>query len=502
MSRVAILLALAVGDAQAGKMATLRPAAPRVARQAARVTLAAEHAATAEPRASPWSRQWLPAMPVSYADPTRPNACTLLGERLVIWKGATGWAAAEDACPHRLAPLSTGAVRADGTLACRFHGWRFDERGACVDVPSAPSPALGARLCASADTCVRSFPVAVRAGLVWVWLESGAEGAARAAATAVPALEGEEKLSWELNVQPISFESMVENSLDPSHAPFLHAGLGSFGATAGAIPMERPAISTKPSAEGFEMRHGGYDVRTAGMNATRRFAAPSLVDVRYAYRTGRATHFPIHFVPAAPFETRVLVGIQLPSVPRWVPERVRAALGDALHVLFFALDGTWRFNDQDRFTMAGQDSIQAEQPRRRQLAFDMATPSDVGVSTFRRWLALVGGGPFAAAERAAGSARPGSPNEALSRWDAHGRHCPRCRAAMRRFERARALGERAALASTALAVLALAVRSPAFASTAAAALALHGLARVFAGWQRSMLGRPAKEAWLEEVFQK
>lgn len=311
-------------------------------------------------------------MPLSYADETRPNAATLLDRRIALWKGADGWAAVEDACPHRLAPLSTGAVGEDGTLICRFHGWRFDETGACVRVPNAPSAQAAARLCGAAQTCARSYPVTVSAGLIWLWLDSGPEGAARAAATPVPvAAEEGEDLSWELTVQPISYESMVENSLDPSHAPFLHAGLGTFGAAPTAVPMERPGVSTKPTPSGFVISHGGYDVRTSGMNATRRFVAPNLVDVRYAYppaapaarakprrlsakgqlpaaSAGRTAHFPIFFIPATPFETRVLTGIRLPSPPAWVPRRVKQPLSNLLHVAFFALDATWRFNDQVR----------------------------------------------------------------------------------------------------------------------------------------------------------
>jgi phenylpropionate dioxygenase-like ring-hydroxylating dioxygenase large terminal subunit len=38
-------------------------------------------------------------------------------------------------CPHRLVPLSVAAV-AGGRLRCAYHGWEFDEAGACVLLPS------------------------------------------------------------------------------------------------------------------------------------------------------------------------------------------------------------------------------------------------------------------------------------------------------------------------------------------------------------------------------
>jgi len=89
-------------------------------------------------------------------------------------------------------------------------------------------------------------------------------------------------------VQPISYESMVENALDPSHAPFLHSGLKRNGSELSfqSIPMENARLSGKIAAGGFVIKHGGYDPRTKGMDGVRTFKAPSLVDVRYTYAGG------------------------------------------------------------------------------------------------------------------------------------------------------------------------------------------------------------------------
>jgi nitrite reductase/ring-hydroxylating ferredoxin subunit len=57
----------------------------------------------------------------------RPWAVTILGRDLVIWKDGEGqWRAFDDACPHCKVALSEGRKEADGTLACAYHGWRFD----------------------------------------------------------------------------------------------------------------------------------------------------------------------------------------------------------------------------------------------------------------------------------------------------------------------------------------------------------------------------------------
>jgi phenylpropionate dioxygenase-like ring-hydroxylating dioxygenase large terminal subunit len=66
-------------------------------------------------------------------------------------------------CPHRLVPLSAGSV-VEGRLQCPAHGWRFDQEGRCVDIPSlgphgTPPP--------RADL---SMPWAVEERHGWVWL--------------------------------------------------------------------------------------------------------------------------------------------------------------------------------------------------------------------------------------------------------------------------------------------------------------------------------------------
>ena len=53
-----------------------------------------------------------------------PVARTVLGEKLVLWRGARdrSISAALDLCAHRDAPLSRGWV-ANCHLVCAYHGW-------------------------------------------------------------------------------------------------------------------------------------------------------------------------------------------------------------------------------------------------------------------------------------------------------------------------------------------------------------------------------------------
>jgi len=59
-----------------------------------------------------------------------PVAVSVGSRRYALWRGPDGRpAAVDDACPHRNAPLSLGRVRADGRLACAYHGWNFGADG-------------------------------------------------------------------------------------------------------------------------------------------------------------------------------------------------------------------------------------------------------------------------------------------------------------------------------------------------------------------------------------
>jgi len=64
--------------------------------------------------------------PVMFADEVadRPVHADLLGEPLVVWRGAGGaLRVMSDACVHRGTALSLGWVQGD-ELACAYHGWR------------------------------------------------------------------------------------------------------------------------------------------------------------------------------------------------------------------------------------------------------------------------------------------------------------------------------------------------------------------------------------------
>lgn len=60
---------------------------------------------------------------------------SIFGEKLVLYRGHSGQVYCIEAfCPHMGAHLKEGTIEGD-SIRCGFHGWKFNEAGACADIP-------------------------------------------------------------------------------------------------------------------------------------------------------------------------------------------------------------------------------------------------------------------------------------------------------------------------------------------------------------------------------
>ena len=102
---------------------------------------------------------------VAYSDEIHTDALRplpYLGHNMVAFRETSGQVAVLDGfCPHLGANLSVGGVCDGESVRCPFHGWRFNGRGECVEIPYAKRIPRGAAL--------RSFRVLERNGMVFVW---------------------------------------------------------------------------------------------------------------------------------------------------------------------------------------------------------------------------------------------------------------------------------------------------------------------------------------------
>jgi phenylpropionate dioxygenase-like ring-hydroxylating dioxygenase large terminal subunit len=146
----------------------------------------------------------------------------LLGQPVVLYRTQSGTAVAlGDVCPHRRAPLHRGKLYEDN-LACPYHGLRFDPTGACVHNPNFNNPPPSIR--------AKSFPVAERDDMVWVWMgdPADADPSTVLSFNDVVASERVTSVQGYLNIR--AAEPLIsDNLLDLSHAEFLHPYLANPG---------------------------------------------------------------------------------------------------------------------------------------------------------------------------------------------------------------------------------------------------------------------------------
>jgi len=145
-----------------------------------------------------------------------PLSRRVLGRSLVLYRDSKGLPVGlEDRCPHKNVALSIGKVRGD-RIVCRYHGWAFDPRGRCVDVPChSPDERLPA-------CTVPRYPAVEQDGWVWVWMGWPVEPPAPP-----PSHPRTRGYRWfELhNLMAAPLDLILENGLDCSHTGFAHEGL-------------------------------------------------------------------------------------------------------------------------------------------------------------------------------------------------------------------------------------------------------------------------------------
>lgn len=138
----------------------------------------------------------------------------ILGDAVVLFRAEAGDPVVlEDRCCHRSAPLSPGRLIGD-TIECPYHGLCFDPSGACTHVPG--------QMDIPANAKVRSFAVAERYGMVWIWGgdKDGADPAK------LPDWRWSEDPGWTSRAGsfhiPCHYMLSVDNLMDLSHVGYVH----------------------------------------------------------------------------------------------------------------------------------------------------------------------------------------------------------------------------------------------------------------------------------------
>lgn len=160
---------------------------------------------------------WYPVATAAELRRKKRMVVTILGKQLVLFYEQGGYYALLDKCPHRQVPLSMGRVEFPGHISCIFHGWTFDVKtgdlvAALTDGPSSP---------VTHKACVRTFPAADRAGLVFVWM---GEGKPVPVEEDVPTelLQPDARVYPHARITDGNWRHAAENGFDEGHVKMVH----------------------------------------------------------------------------------------------------------------------------------------------------------------------------------------------------------------------------------------------------------------------------------------
>jgi phenylpropionate dioxygenase-like ring-hydroxylating dioxygenase large terminal subunit len=227
----------------------------------------------------------------------------LLGEDLVAWRHEGKVLLWQDLCIHRGARLSKGWI-VDGTVVCPYHGWRYDCEAKCVLIPAHPetAPPLKARAFAQR--------VEERYGFVW-----GSLGNPEHDVPAFPEWGQEGFRVFHAGPYPFAANAFrsVENFIDATHFPFVHAGLN--GVMANPDKLNDYKVTKGPeglATTGIRVRQPYGDHRQVPVDAEYRYRAlrpttayfdkhVKIVDPASAHRGSDNDHF-CTFLTAQPVD--------------------------------------------------------------------------------------------------------------------------------------------------------------------------------------------------------
>ena len=283
---------------------------------------------SAEYPESAWPRTWVPLASTWELEPDRPSPVEFLGYKYVVWRDNDNvWHAMDDACAHRIAPLSEGRVDRDtNTLECAYHGWAFDGAGGCRRLPQL-APELEARARANDLARVRSYETRVHGGVlfVWPWAEDRLTVVQDELAQPEGMLRGiQGRPSTYTRDLPYGWDMLLENLADPAHIPFAHHGLQ--GTRADAIPINmtvpRPVagniirldeaaghkgvVEDVPHLRGFTAEFGD---RTGGKmrSGLMEFRAPFVIAYNASFASGSPWSLTVVCVPLRPGWSRLIL---------------------------------------------------------------------------------------------------------------------------------------------------------------------------------------------------
>ncbi len=205
------------------------------------------HVGPCTPMGELMRRYWHPIAPAAELDERPTKAVRLLGEDLMLYKDNSGtYGLIDRYCPHRRVDMSYGIPEQHG-LRCMYHGWMFDETGACTEQPFEETVHPDGRF--KEKTGIAGYPVQALGGLLFAYMGP-------APAPLLP--------EWDLFVRkdavrtigvaelPANWLQCMENSADPVHTEWLHGAYMNYVVAQAGGWSHAPSYARRHQRIGFD----------------------------------------------------------------------------------------------------------------------------------------------------------------------------------------------------------------------------------------------------------
>jgi len=223
------------------------------------------------------------------ASPFRTKEVRVLCEDLVLYRDRSGQLGLIDRwCSHRRVNLAYGVVEQDG-VRCQYHGWKFDQTGACTEQPFEETVHPDGRF---KEKCgVAGYPTKEAGGLVFAYL--GPQPA--------PEFPLWEPLAWDNVVRDIAITELPcnwlqcqENSVDPVHSEWLHGCFGdlmrTMEETSGADKQTKDVMFRQSRVLRLKTLKIGFDVFEHGI--VKRRIVEGMTEEDESWAVGHPIMFP------------------------------------------------------------------------------------------------------------------------------------------------------------------------------------------------------------------
>ena len=197
-------------------------------------------------------RYWQPIAPSAELNEENPTKeIRLLGEDLLLYRDLKGRVGCiEPLCAHRKANLSYGIPEENG-IRCAYHGWVYNETGACLEQPSEPADKRF-----NEKVCLKAYAVEELGGLIFVYMGP----------QPTPLLPNWDLMVWDnvtrnvrLNLLPCNWLQCMDNSMDPVHFQWLHRYWGGLAISRKRPPEEREQFERAALRKGRRHLKVGFD---------------------------------------------------------------------------------------------------------------------------------------------------------------------------------------------------------------------------------------------------